>query len=163
MSSSHLLESDFALPTGKHTQITKENSRGMRDLSASNVSHVSRKPLQCMHITTPYTGHVVEVTFRNHYNAYNMVSNRTRLSSSLFNRGKSNVIFQYVSSVHGVSFSNRCHRQYNPKYIHNIWSWIRSMCLKITYQAHKGSLFKRQKRHENKNFSVDSKYRTDTK
>ena len=65
----------------------------MRDLSASNVSQVSRKPLQCIHITTPYTGHVVEVTFRNHYNAYDMFSNRTWLSSSLFNRRESNVKF----------------------------------------------------------------------
>ena len=93
MYSSHLLESDFALTTGKDTQMTKEDSKGMKDLSASNVSHVSRKPLQCIHITTPYTGHVVEVTFRNHYNAYDMFSNRTRLSSSLFRRGESNVIF----------------------------------------------------------------------
>ena len=89
---SHLLESDFALTTGKHTQTTKENRKGMKDLSASNVSHVSRKLLQCIHITTPYASHVVEVTFRNHYNAYDMFSNRTRLSSSLFNRGESNVI-----------------------------------------------------------------------
>ena len=68
----HLLESDFGLTTGKHTQMTKENSKGMKDLSASNVrikshfkealtmdthyssirrsrcrSHV-RKPLQCL-------------------------------------------------------------------------------------------------------------------
>ena len=42
MYSSHLLESDFALTTGKHTQITKENSKGIKDPSASNVSHVSR-------------------------------------------------------------------------------------------------------------------------
>ena len=93
MYSSHLLESDFALTTGKDTQMTKENSKGMKDLSASNVSHISRKPVQCRHITTPYAGHAVEVTFRNHYNAYDMFSNRTRLSSSLFNRGESNVIF----------------------------------------------------------------------
>ena len=92
---SHLLESDFALTTGKHTQITKENSKGMKDLSASNISHVSRKPLQCIHITTPYTNHFVEVTFRNHYNDYDMFSNRTRLSSSLFNGRESNVIFQH--------------------------------------------------------------------
>ena len=89
MYSSHLLESDFALTTGKHTQMTKENSKGMKDLSASNVSHVSRKPLQCIHITTSYIGHVVEITFRNHYNAYDMFSNRTPLASSLyFNRGE---------------------------------------------------------------------------
>ena len=93
MYSSHLVEFDFALTTGKHAQMTKENSKGMKDLSALNLSHVSRKPLQCIHITTPYAGHVVGVTFRNHYNAYDMLSNRTRLSSSFFNRGESNVIF----------------------------------------------------------------------
>ena len=39
---SHLLESDFALPAGKHTQqMTKENSKGMKDLSASNVRKVT--------------------------------------------------------------------------------------------------------------------------
>ena len=57
MYSSHLLESDFALTTGKHTQMNtqmmKENSKGIKDLSASNVSHVLRKPFQCIHITTP--------------------------------------------------------------------------------------------------------------
>ena len=38
---SHLLESDFTLTTGKHTQMTKENSNGMKDLSASNVRKVA--------------------------------------------------------------------------------------------------------------------------
>ena len=38
---SHLLESDFALTTGKHTQMTKENSKAMKDLSASNVRKVT--------------------------------------------------------------------------------------------------------------------------
>ena len=38
---SHLLESDFALNTGKHTQMTKENSKGMKDLSASNIHKVT--------------------------------------------------------------------------------------------------------------------------
>ena len=94
MYSSHLLDSDLALTTGKHAQMTKENSKGMKDLSVLNVSQVSRKPLQRnLRITTPYTGHVVEVTFRNHYNAYDMFSNRTRLSSSVFSGGESNVIF----------------------------------------------------------------------
>ena len=89
----HLVEFDFVLTTGKYTQTKKENRKGMKDLSASNASHVSRKPLQSIHITIPYAGHVVEVTFRNHYNAYDMFPNRTRLSSSLFSRGESNVIF----------------------------------------------------------------------
>ena len=61
MYSSHLLKSDFALTTGIHTQMMKQNSKGMKDLSASNVSHISRKPLQWIHITTSYTGHIVEV------------------------------------------------------------------------------------------------------
>ena len=37
---SHLLESDFALTTGKHTQMTKGNSKGMKNLSASNICKV---------------------------------------------------------------------------------------------------------------------------
>ena len=61
MYSSHL-ESGIILTTGKHTQMTKENNEGMKDLSTSSVSHVSRKPLQCIHITTLYAGHIVEVT-----------------------------------------------------------------------------------------------------
>ena len=81
MHSSHLLESDIALTTGKHAQVTeKKNSKRIRDLSASNASHVSRKPLQCIHITIPYAGHVVQVTFSNHYSAYDMFCNRTWLS-----------------------------------------------------------------------------------
>ena len=88
MYSSHLLESDFVLTPGKHIQMTKQNSKEMKDLSASNVSHVSRKPLRCIHITTPYAGHVVEVTFRNHYSACDMFSGRTRLSSVFSMVGK---------------------------------------------------------------------------
>ena len=38
---SHLLESDFALTTGKHTHMTKKNSKGMKDLSASDVLKVT--------------------------------------------------------------------------------------------------------------------------
>ena len=38
---SQLLESDFALTAGEHTQMTKENSSGMKDLSASNVRKVT--------------------------------------------------------------------------------------------------------------------------
>ena len=38
---SHLLESDFALTTGKYTQMTKQNSKLMKDLSASNVCKVT--------------------------------------------------------------------------------------------------------------------------
>ena len=72
--------------------MTKETSKEMKDLSASDLSHVSRKSLQCIHITTPYAGHVVEVTFANHYNAYDLLSKSAQLSSSLFNSGE-NVIF----------------------------------------------------------------------
>ena len=38
---SHLLESDFALTTGKQTQMTKKNTKGMKDLSAPNVRKVT--------------------------------------------------------------------------------------------------------------------------
>ena len=38
---SHLFESDFALTARKHTQMTKENSKGIKDLSASNVRKVT--------------------------------------------------------------------------------------------------------------------------
>ena len=38
---SHLLEPDFASTTGKHTQMTKENSKGMKDLSGLNVRKVT--------------------------------------------------------------------------------------------------------------------------
>ena len=46
---SHLLESDFALTTGQHTQMTKENSKGMKDLSASNVRKVTFQEVLTMH------------------------------------------------------------------------------------------------------------------
>ena len=36
MYSSHLLESDFALITGKHAQMTKENSKRMKDANTLN-------------------------------------------------------------------------------------------------------------------------------
>ena len=48
---------------GKHTQMTGENSKRMKDASTSNVSHVPRKTLPCTDVTTPIVGHVVEVTF----------------------------------------------------------------------------------------------------
>ena len=86
MFSFHLIKSDCALTAGKHTQMTKEDNRGMKDLSASNLSQVSRKPFHCIPIATQYAGRVVEVKFGNHYNAYDMFSDKTRLSSSLFNR-----------------------------------------------------------------------------
>ena len=73
--------------------MTTENSQGMKDIGTSNVSQVSKKPLQWIQITTPYAGHVVEVTLRSHYSAYDPFFNTTRLSSSLFNGGENNVIF----------------------------------------------------------------------
>ena len=79
--------------TGKHAQMVAENRKGMKGVGTSSVSHVSRKPLQCIGVTTPIAGHVVEVTFRNHCNAYDLFSNATPLSSSLFNGGNNNVIF----------------------------------------------------------------------
>ena len=93
MCSSYLLESDIVLTAGNHKQMTKENSKGMKDVGTSEVSHIARKPLQCIRIATPYAGKVVKVTFRNHYNAYDMFSNTTQLSSSLFSGGENNVIF----------------------------------------------------------------------
>ena len=62
-----------------------KNSKALKDVGTSNVSHVSRKPLQCVHIITPYAGYIVEVTFRSHYYAYGLFANTTRLSSGLFN------------------------------------------------------------------------------
>ena len=59
-----------------------ENNKGMKDVGTSNVSHVSRKPLQCIQVAAPYAGHAVEVTFRSHYNAYDLFSNTSRHSSS---------------------------------------------------------------------------------
>ena len=64
--------------------MTTENNKGMKDVKTSNVSHVSRNLLQCMQVTTPYAGHVVEITFRSRYNAYDLLSDTTRLSSSFF-------------------------------------------------------------------------------
>ena len=86
MYSFHLLKSDSALTAGKHTQMTKEDSKGMKDLNASNLSQVSRKPLQCIPIAAQNADRVVEVKFRNYYNAYCMFSDGTRLSSSLLKR-----------------------------------------------------------------------------
>ena len=56
----------------------------MKNVSASNVTRVSRKPLRWIHVTSSDAGHVVEVMFRNLCNAYGLFSNTTRRSSSLF-------------------------------------------------------------------------------
>ena len=39
-------------------QMTTENSEGMKDGGTLNVSHVSRKPLQRIDVTTPEVGHI---------------------------------------------------------------------------------------------------------
>ena len=74
--------------------MTTENRNGMKDVSASNLSRLSRKPQQCVHVTTPYAGDVVEVTFRNHCNAYDMsydmFPNTTLLFSIVFNSRQNN-------------------------------------------------------------------------
>ena len=36
----HLIESDCALTTDKWTKVSKESSKGIKDLSASDISHV---------------------------------------------------------------------------------------------------------------------------
>ena len=46
---SHLLESDFALTTGIHTQMTKKNSKGMKDLSGLNVGKVTFQRILTIH------------------------------------------------------------------------------------------------------------------
>ena len=51
---SHLLESDFALTTGTHTQMTKENSKGIKDLSASYVRKVTFQG-------SPYSAYTLQV------------------------------------------------------------------------------------------------------
>ena len=67
----------------------------MKDASTSKVGHVSRKPLQCIRIKPPYVGYAVEVTLRSHYNVYDLFSDTTRLSSSLFSSRENSVIFQH--------------------------------------------------------------------
>ena len=39
-----------------------EDMYGMKDADSSNVSHISRKRLQCIDVTNPVISHVVEVT-----------------------------------------------------------------------------------------------------
>ena len=46
--------------TDKHTKVVTEKSKRMRHASTSDVNHVSRKPLQCINITTPRASQVVE-------------------------------------------------------------------------------------------------------
>ena len=59
-------------------------------------------------ITTPYAGHVVEVTLRSHYNTYGVFTNMTRFISSLFSGGENNVLFQMVLICDGYIM------QYSP-------------------------------------------------
>ena len=70
-----------------------ESSKGMKDAGTSNVGDVSRKPSQCVQVTTPYAGHVVEFTFRSHYSAYGLFSDTAQRSASLSYSGKNNVKF----------------------------------------------------------------------
>ena len=42
-------------------QMTTENREGMKDASTLNVIHISRKPLQCIDVTTPLVGHFERV------------------------------------------------------------------------------------------------------
>ena len=71
-------------------QMTAEDRKGIKDAGSSSVSHVSRKPLQCIDVTTPVLSHVFEVTFQSHYNSYDLFSDTTRLFPKLFNGGKEN-------------------------------------------------------------------------
>ena len=50
---SHLLESDFALTTGKHTQMTKENSKGMKVLVLQ--THVKSRLKEALIMDTRYS------------------------------------------------------------------------------------------------------------
>ena len=96
--------------TGKHTQMTIEISKGMKDASASNVSHVSKKPLQYIHVTTLYatfySGHVVEVTFRNHCNAYDLFSNTTEFFS----------VFSIVAKIMFYSYTIKHSEQFEEQF-----------------------------------------------
>ena len=79
-----------------YTEDNRKQHKNER-LEIQTLSHVSRKPLQCIQVTAPYAGHIVEVTFRSHYNPYHLFSDTTRLSSSLFNGGKI-MLYSNISS-----------------------------------------------------------------
>ena len=74
--------------------MTAEDSRGMKDADSSNVSHVSRKPLQCIDVTTPVISHVL-----NHYNAYDLLNSQNIGRRALFN---------YRARYDVTEFSNCC-------------------------------------------------------
>ena len=57
-----------------------ENSKEMDGDDPSNDSHISRKPLQCIHVITPYAGHIVEVTLQSHSSVNDLFSDTTCLS-----------------------------------------------------------------------------------
>ena len=71
-----------------------------------------------MHVTTPYTGHVVDVAFQNHRNTYDLFSYTTQLSSSLFNSGENNVIFYIYFLVMLLLVSS----DYNQKFSVSIFN-----------------------------------------
>ena len=82
---------------GEHTQMTAEDRKRMKDAGSSKVSHIPRKPSQRIDVTTPVITHVVEHTFWNHCNDYDLLSNRTRFSFSLFNGGKIMLYSKFLS------------------------------------------------------------------
>ena len=47
----------------KQTQMAAENSTRTRNVCTSNLSHSSRKLLQCIHVITRDAGHAVRVIF----------------------------------------------------------------------------------------------------
>ena len=68
----------------------------MKDAGTSNVRHVSRKLLQCIVATTPVISHVVEVTFWNHCNAHDLLSDRKRLLSDFSMVGKCYILNTFI-------------------------------------------------------------------
>ena len=121
--------------TDKHAQMTTENSKGMNDASASNVGYISRKPLQYIHITTPCAGHIVEVTFQNDCNAYDLFSNTTQLFSSPFNSRK---IMLYSSSNYTVVIQFAPFFIYCITYVLALWQivFVRTVTYYVIFTFH---------------------------
>ena len=65
-----------------------EDRNRMKDAGSSSVSHVSRKPLQCIDVTIPVIITLSKSRFETTAMTMIFFSNRTRLSFSLFNGGK---------------------------------------------------------------------------
>ena len=86
-----------------------EDSKGLKVGNTSKVSHVSRKPLQRIHVTytTPYAGYVAEVVFRNHCIIYHLFPDTKWLSCSHSVVEKiNNVIFLYYYALILDKFQN---------------------------------------------------------